>query len=673
MNATTDMAKAADATVRLDAWRSVFEKTNRIVSQRPVTVKIVGDADMPGGMEDIPGWSDGEVIHFNGPLVLDMLKAQDSMAAVLRLKGLNYHELSHVLYTPRASDELPKRVVERAKADRDKRWWYSFNALEDQRIETWFTATYGPSRRYFEAAVLQWLVSKGNAEAAILIHGRKYLPARIRVQAGRVFVKKYGQPLYDEFKAVIDQYLTVVLPADSVRALTLVSKYRELLKLMQDAAGAPLPPLPVEDNGCGHNAGHVPDRDDPTVVRSGKVMQREAKAARDRAKKEAEKADEADAKAAADIEAEGKPDPSEGDPQTGNGVDEAPAQGQGEAEGNSPSGEGEGVGEGEDAGADGDGAKDGIPGQGAGSQGAGEHHVIDKAELDAAIKDLMDEADQGIDQIYEDAEIQAEVDAVLDAVKAIAQNGNINAHGLAAKGRGTTPASAEQQIAVRRVVNILTKIRQDAEPEIMRARSAGRVDVRRLISRRPNDFDIFTAYDEGAEEETGIESVVLLDVSGSMSYCLQEASAAVWVLKRAFDKLDIRTTCLVYDTDHYVLFQPSEKAKVQVPVINTMGGTDPSSALQQALTILGKSHMPNKVLVTVTDGQWQGRDEDYKDVMKSLKRLGVTSMLLGLGNAQKHYGKHYHDIGHDIDRAQDLPKAVLALVGQIMRSATNQD
>jgi Mg-chelatase subunit ChlD len=674
--------KSASESVRLDAWRSVFEKTNRILSSRAINVKVVPGEQVPGNLLNVPGWSDGETIHFNGPLVLDMLRMKDALAAVLRLKGLNYHELSHVLFTPRQSEELPRKVIDRATKEGDPTWWWAMNALEDQRIETWFTASYGPSRRYFEAAVLQWLITDGNAEAAVLLHGRKYLSAKIRVQAEQVFVKKYSVDLLQRFQAVIDQYLTVVLPTDSVRAFLLVSKYRDLLKEMQNLNGQqPLPKMPVEDNGVhGHG---VPQKGDPSTVRTGKVTSKEAKDAAKAAAKAIEKADKADQQARKDLAqkaaekaaAEQKDDADDGadggSEQGENGGDAG--QGSGQQPGSAPAQQGGGT---DDGGTDTDASNGGDTGAGEGGSGAGDsggvHEVLDGVSLSDAMKDLIDEAHADMDDIEQDAEVQADAARVLDAVKAVVNNGKQDAAGELAHKGGSIEASTEHLVAQRRVKTLLTRIRQEVEPQILRRQEAGRIDVRRLLSRRPNETDIFTSYDEGMEDETGMEVVVLVDISGSMSGVMTEASAAVWVLKRALDALDIRCTVLAYDTEHYIVYQPGQRAKARVSIINSMGGTDPTSALREAQRIFAKSHQPSKVLVTITDGQWGGNPTEMRGLMKAMHVVGVQTMLLGLQNAFKHYGKHDHHIGHDMTSVSELPKAVTKLVAQIMRAKTGQ-
>lgn len=264
--------------IRVEAWRTVLQKADRILSGQPVTVQVT---DANGvGTAGVPAWSDGANIHLNKEMLAELIRKRDPLTAILRLKGLNYHELCHVLYTPRMSDDYPKRVLAKAKDTGDKSWWYAFNALEDQRIETWFTATYGASRRYFEAIILEWIIRDGNAEAATLVYGRKYLTPAIRVQAGRVFEKKYGAQLYTDFKVVIDEYIALELPTQSTKAMVLLTEYHELLAKMQSAHQAQLPPLVVMDNGMQDG---VPERSTAGAVRTGRVLVRQARKAQKKA------------------------------------------------------------------------------------------------------------------------------------------------------------------------------------------------------------------------------------------------------------------------------------------------------------------------------------------------------------------------------------------------------
>jgi Mg-chelatase subunit ChlD len=653
--------------ILLDAWRGVFQKTNRILSEQKVTVSIVADPDSKG-MAQVPAWSDGLDIFLSGPKVKEMLAANDKLAAVLRLKGLNYHELCHVLYTPRMNDELPRRLVKKVQETGDNTWWYAFNALEDQRIETWFTSMYGASRRYFEATILEWIIKNGSAESAVLIYGRKYLTPRIRVQAGRVFRKRYDKALYDEFQTVIDEYLTLVLPADSIKAMSLLHTFVDLLKKMQSMHGAPLPVLVIADNGGAQCPAHGQEG----VARNGRVLVKPARRARDRAAEQIEDAIDAD------LAEEARRAGEDGEGQGAGGGQEADGEGagKGKAQQSQPNGGGESGDQG--SGQQGPGSDQIASGGGAGESGAVENHVKTPGDTDAdekAMKDEMDDLMQhaydDLDEVRDDEDVQEDVDNVLDAVKAAVNNGRMNAAG-AAVGGATFPPSSAANMAVRRVHDILARIRQEAEPETLWRQVHGRLDGRRWVQRKPHETDVFKTWDHGNEEETGVESVILVDVSGSMGHILQEASMAMWALKRAFDKLDIRTTVLIFDTDHTVMYQPGEKAVPSgIPALRPGGGTNPSSALKQAEYILSKSSAPNKVLITVTDGQWSGGDDYYKRQMRRLHSIGVVSMLLGLGGARGRYGSHYHHEAHDLASISELPKAALKLVANIMRNAIN--
>ena len=636
--------------IRLDAWRSVFQKTNRILSEQKVTVSIVSSP--PYGMEEVPAWSDGLDIFMSGPKVKEMLGQNDKMAAVLRLKGLNYHELCHVLYTPRMADELCQKLSRKVRETGDQTWWYAFNALEDQRIETWFVSTYGASKRYFEATILEWIIKNGGPESAVLVYGRKYLTPKIRVQLGRLFRKRYGQALYDEFRTVIDEYLTVVLPTDSIRAMRLIHNYVDLLKKMQAASGVPLPALVIADNG----GDTCPVDRQQGVARAGRVYVKPAKEARDKAASAIEDAIDADiAEEAARDEAEMEQGQSGDSGQSGG------------KQGNEGAAEGSQSGDTGSVGAQGDQASEAEDGStGASSTGTSDH----TGDLAAEMRNLIDAAHEDLDEVRDDEWVQNDVENLMEAVKAVEHNGQMNAQGKAASGRTTTPDNGSRRVT-RKIHDILSRIRQEAEPETLWHQTHGRLDARRWIQRRPHEVDVFKLWDKGNEEETGVEAVVLVDVSGSMRSQLPSAAAATWALKRAFDRLDIRTTVLLYDTSHEVLYQPGDKASnTGIPVLKPGGGTDPTSALHQTSQILSKSQAPNKVLITVTDGHWGGDEAVRLRVMKQLHRQGVVSMLLGLGGAQRQHGKHGHLEGHDIASLSELPKAATKLVAAIMRSAT---
>lgn len=675
-NGTTIPRREVNDAVRLDAWRAVFEKTDRIISERPVGVQVVrADPQHMGALAGVPAWSDGETITFNGAFVDKTLKGKDPVEAVLALKGLNYHELSHILYTPRLTDELPRMLQKKIMETMDPTYWYAFNALEDQRIETWFSAVFGPSRRYFEATIMNWIVKDATVEAAPLVYGRKYLSAKIRVGAGTIFAAKHGEDLYNKMKIVIDKYLTVVLPAQSSLGYQLVLEFHGLLKQM--AANCPLPALPIPDNGCQNGPNHgQPDRQDPTAVRAGRVTVRVQRQAADAAKDAIDKANADDKVAEAQVQQQkqdqangGKPqgDPSkDGQPQGGQGQQSQPSPGNSQGKGKGQGSQGQGDGQG--------GGKSQSPSQGSGGQGAGGAGDMIVEVVPTSMKDLIDAAGDKADEIQEDPQVLKDIEATLDAVKATAMNGQIDAQGDIASGADNlVEAPEEARNAYRKIVGILRRIKTDMEPERLRQQRSGRIDARKYVQAQPHELDIFNAWDPGLEDAAEVEVVLLLDISGSMRGWMEKSCIALWTLKRAFDKLDIRTTALVYSGTHQVLFQPSSKAKPKIPMVHAGGGTDPTTAYEQAIMILAKSSATNKVVVNLTDGQWSNPEDHWKRIARTLHGMDVVTMVLGLNQAVSLYGKHYHKVGHDIAEVSQLPKAVTALVAGILRQASQRN
>ncbi len=162
---------------------------------------------------------------------------------------------------------------------------------------------------------------------------------------------------------------------------------------------------------------------------------------------------------------------------------------------------------------------------------------------------------------------------------------------------------------------------------------------------------------ELSEEEAGVEVCILIDQSSSMMGSMGKVSEVLWTIKRSFDELEFRTTVLGFDTSHYILFQPSDVApRGYQPVFGCDGGTDPHSALQQAHAVLSRTHMPNRALFIITDGQWQGTGaRSSEGLIRSLRKdLEVYTCLLGLNGAVSYFGDHECEVAKDILTIEEL-------------------
>lgn len=640
------LGAAVDFRKRMEAYRTVFEKTDRILSGRPVSVVMV-EPSAPN-LQKAPAWTDGEKIYFNSRQLqrdLNNLKGHDITPLVMSLKGVNYHELAHILYSPRMSDDITKSVIKRAQDESDFRWWYSYNALEDQRIETWFTATYAPASRYFEATALKWLVTHQDvlAEAFILVHGRKFLTPGVRNATRKAFVAKYGEDLAAKFEDVIDKYLNVALPQDTNKAFLLIKEYKDLL----DAAMIRQPPdLLSNDN----NAREIPQkgqsRDD--LIRKGRATNKEQKRARKVVEPYLERVKKAeDAERGADAEFPGPGTTGDGD---SNG-DDGPRNNEdiGSA---SESGTGSGV-----STATGDSIRNspGAPGE-------------DAPNLDEALEKAVNKMYDDLDDALNDPDLIEDVKATARAIRSA--GGGVEATGKYGA-YSTRDVPPEHKPIVRRMIHTLEQLRTDLEPTWIRRQPKGRVDIRRALTRQPWEMDFFTQWDEGSEEEAGLEAVVLVDLSASMAHTIGQASEALWTLKRTFDQLDIRTTVIGYSDSHIILYQPGDKAHLShYRQFNVHSSTNPTSALEEALNVLASSKEQNLLLITITDGQWGGLDEQILGTMKAIHRLGTVSVLLGLEEAVSHYGKHGHEYGQDIRTLREMPEIATKIVAGVMRRAS---
>ena len=147
--------------LRIDRFSQFFNRVNSAFAFRKVTVKVENST------LGAPAWSSASEVTFNSKMLGDLKDAKE----IAGIKGLNLHELSHILYTPRAGSELVDWVVEQD-------YWQAFNALEDCRIERLFTTRFPSSVKWFTSTILIHFVDNPDTfkNSYPLLRGRRYLP-----------------------------------------------------------------------------------------------------------------------------------------------------------------------------------------------------------------------------------------------------------------------------------------------------------------------------------------------------------------------------------------------------------------------------------------------------------------------------------------------------------------
>lgn len=653
---------------KVEGVRLVLEKVVRIIASRRVRMFVPDSHNM--GIT--PGWTDGADIFLNGAYIQSVLAGQPTREEfrelVMRLKGVTYHELSHILFTPRNTDDLPKRVIQAAQTTGDSSWWYALNGLEDQRIETLFTATYRPAMKFFEAAVLEWLIKNPDAleRAHVLTHGRMYLSTDIRRKARVTFCARYGTDLAVKFETVIEKYLTVLPATHSNAAWDCVREYHDLLQQMQAVDSLPLPPQPTEDNDPrGKHGGSASEG----VIRHGDATKKEQREAADQAGKQQKskakqnEADKAEAEDADDGSGDQQDDQDEDQPfRCGDLRTEAETDGESYEGDSNGEGDGkEGDAEGESKGDDGDQPDTSNTTTDDVSVGTGDGTPTETDE-DALLK----AAEELLEAAMQDGDLRAELEATVDAIQKSFKSDDGVGGDYAPHVDHPVPGDVRQ--LTRNIVTAMKQLQLELENEREFRQLSGRLNMRRVMSSEDHEIDVFDAWDDLEGDIGGVEAVILLDLSGSMSHIMATASQAMYAVKSAFDQLDIKTTVLGFSSHWYALYKRGEKAaRPTFRLYHTIGGTDGLPALTKAHELLVSSDRPNRVLVSITDGGWSEGEDELHPVMASMHAANVTSLLICLGSGMiGRFGRHHHQVAHEMNDIKDVPKAIAGLVKQIM-------
>jgi hypothetical protein len=674
---------------KMEAMRFIFQKVVRIMSGKPI--RVILESGPP-----FPGWTDGQDIYLNRDLIEAELSDPNFTDArffelVMRLWGVVYHEMGHIQGTPRAKDagSVTAKAMDMTRQHSDRSWWYSVNALEDQRIETGFTARYRPTGKFFEAAVLEWLMRspENAAKAHLLLHGRLYLPPKVRQVAQAAFVAKYGAKLAKQAEDVIEDYLPLVFPRDDIKGWQCVERFQAIVKLvMPDPSD--LMSQPSEDNDPRCTQG------DPSGRQSHQIKKgRQSSKSQEDAAEEMQDIDwDADRDADDDTdeydgEGEDEMDGDEVDDQSGDDGSEDGEPCDDGSDGGSAATDSEGEG---DELSDGDAIPGGTSGDSDGDDsdaddssddwgsGSGDPSVPD---LDSALEELQQQVQEALDDAID--EIAVDVDDVIDDIYEQMRRDDGLAGNMATASQDvsvepvTTAASA-------RCVEAINRLRMDLEAQKVQRQMAGRLNVRRALMVQDHQLDVFDRWDVIGEEVGGLEVAICVDLSISMGEIMGLVSRILWALKHAFDQLQIRCTVLGFSDDWVVLYRPGELTDpANYRLFGDIGGTMPLECLREAVSLLTQSETQNRALVTVTDGAWGPYDIDTDGTLEPLMRhfhqAGGNSLLVGLDHAiygdpndiynSEGNGLHHHLAGKDIDSIEQLPDAVMSLVESMLKRA----
>lgn len=555
---------------RLIRLSNVISKFASTLTLRKVHVEI--DTNNSFNTE---AWSDAETITFNA----NRLNNLDTVEGVASIKGLGLHEVSHILLTPRMGSNIRKWV----NANDYQR---AFNALEDQRIETFMTHKFSNVNEWLTITISKFLLNNSSAYHLLfpIIAGRKYLPAGLLKAIRHAY---QDQVNVQELSDIIDQYIVLNL-SDSSHipiAMKLIERYHQLVN-----DGIP--------SASGYQPGgfsKIPDPHGHDCRKDNELKSSEKSKPMNKAGQQ-KIIDKVLAKRS-------QPTPQSSSSQEDEEYDK-PDDNQGQGQG-----DGDGDADGQGSGGDNDGVN---PGRGAG-KGNGTHDYDIKEQARSALNKSMTkmhhELINTVKQFNGDAELTSKTVKIPPRPQRVSDQS----------------VDAKVVSGARSFARELELIKADHDPGWLRKVDLGKLNVQRYATGVEFD-EAFDQWDLGREDAVDIEAIVLLDNSPSMSWTINEAYDSMWAIKRALDKINASTTVLTFSDTHEVLYSSQERASHRKRYAGLGGGTEPYDALRYAKYVLAESNKAIKIIITITDGQWY--DDDKSDtVLRELRRSGVITAL----------------------------------------------
>lgn len=213
------VAKQAKKLARFQAIAGVYQTADSVLTKSSITV-TAGDFSNMESMGEAPAFNDGKTIYLN----TDVLAEIDDNS-LISLNGINYHEVAHILWSPRGNSEFGRKITAGG-------YQTSFNILEDLRIETLMTARFPSTTLSLTQSVLTYIMSNPDpSDSFPLIRGRRYLPIEVRQLSADLYVARHGTAHANNVARIVDEYRLLTYPSDYERGYDLIVEFHNLLKL----------------------------------------------------------------------------------------------------------------------------------------------------------------------------------------------------------------------------------------------------------------------------------------------------------------------------------------------------------------------------------------------------------------------------------------------------------
>jgi hypothetical protein len=505
-------------------------------------------------------------------------------------KGLNYHELSHILYTDYSgtilsqfylnkyreysSKEASKGYVEVEEKDKElfcssSDFMQVINMLEDGRIETFFSNEYPRAKYYFTFCASQFILNdlkvsfesknKNAISNYALIFGRKFMwkqALKIRKLIDNNLVELgVDEHDIDRIEEITDEYISEVSLNKRLEFGLELANLFEKYKIR--------PPMNSTESIKSHN----------------------------RMKGMKEKIKEAVEKALEQMKEQDKLQKEEPEEESENGENQEGEEGEESDENENGSGK-----------CDGDGNEE------LGEQKSDVGSGSDESKGEKS-KNVIDELQASIDNSTEESEaIQNEV------------NNDLNVVGIASINGGETYSgelfreTEREKLEIAKVYNLIKELRGDLAMRIDRFKKRGLLDTKSAMKSIHNrTLNVFKKKSLNKMDKARLGISLILDTSGSISDSdFNNEVRSAWTLVKSFEKLENKVEVIEF-SDSFRVLKPFNSEGDWRRTFNA--GTVLTGAFNESISHLDKlDDIKNKYIIIISDG-------DFTEKYESTKRL----------------------------------------------------
>jgi hypothetical protein len=517
-----------------------------------------------------------------------------------------------------------------------------WNIMEDQRIERLFLGRYPDLAPYFRAIAGRLLLDdKITGNDYPLLGWRTYLPVRLRKTLRKAFIQAHGRETADKWDAFMSEYVSLApTSAENVNRMVWIA-YHAMLML----GGS-------QKQGIDNHGAMPADKTDISQPAPESEQKAAQEGAERKDKSEGENAPGEDAKKEEEEES------TTNSPGKGEGEEDGAADDGGEAdepmsggmEGENQPGKKEGESSNEEGDPAGESSKgdslDGDTNNNPSDQNKGSEW-LGKDDIKKMVRGFKNSTAR---EIARDEKVLEDFASTLDRM-AMQRALNLR-QATAPPTSATAPIKPASHALAMRCSNELALIRQQIESQWEEEQRKGRLHMRRVIraERLANgDRNVMRRWFEGLEDDTRIETVVMVDESGSMINNDPENMAleAAWVIKTVAAGFDMPCTVLGFgDEKRYDLLYGSVESPDKTrrrDRMNVSGGTAPSPATEAALNLFRVSECDHKLLIILSDGVWNSGAHQAEKHIATMNTEGVFTVHFTLdGDAR---GKRRYNTG----------------------------